>query len=145
MQFIWISFQMLECQVVRVVEDSTSGFGQWLSPILRVSSVKQSNRGLSLRENEQEKFLSRQTQRFKANQKRETGAFSAGESAFLRGIKRRAPFKSPPEIPANPPHAQAPKFICLRLTSLPRCPPKRNSNSLHNAVFGETETGLRFP
>jgi hypothetical protein len=26
-QFIWISFQMLEYQVVRVVEDSTSGFG----------------------------------------------------------------------------------------------------------------------
>jgi hypothetical protein len=28
MQFIWISFQMLEHQVARVVEDSTSGFGQ---------------------------------------------------------------------------------------------------------------------
>jgi hypothetical protein len=26
-QFIWISFQMLEYQVVRVVEDSTSGLG----------------------------------------------------------------------------------------------------------------------
>jgi hypothetical protein len=30
MQFILISFQMLEHQVVRVVEDSASGFGQWL-------------------------------------------------------------------------------------------------------------------
>jgi hypothetical protein len=32
MQFIWISFQMLEHQVVRVVQDSTSGFGQWAHP-----------------------------------------------------------------------------------------------------------------
>jgi hypothetical protein len=33
MQFIWISFQMLEHQVARVVEDSTSSFGQCPRPL----------------------------------------------------------------------------------------------------------------
>ena len=46
---------------------------------------------------------------------------------------------------APQPAVQAPKFICLRLTSLPRCLPPSETRTVCNNSFGVTESGLGFP